>query len=733
MKKTIFRSITLILIILSIITILFSCTNKNSEIIKNGQFSASSDTETTVIKDWQAYNAKVDKDQIIKRIKHSETILFSSNKEQTAYLYQEVELKKGFYEIEANFNIDKSFNNFEKNGEEKTPGLSIGFLNKDDNVSGIKASGKTRDFETRKQAIEVENDGIYKFVVGIGANKITGKAKGEAEVKTVKVTRISKAQATSLGIDQTKVGKGYDSSVYKKNLGSTVLITLASIFSLILFIVFGVILAKKVRKPSEKELTNFVEKEKKSFKLQTHKERFNSIVSSNSFIIVLIMLFAFAIRFTIIATMPVLYENLIQYIKVASGMADKGIFVAYSDLSSTLEFGYLYLFYFIGLFAKAIKLGSTTFGYSMLLRLPDLIAELIICYILFSILLEKTSRKRAVFGSLIYALVPAFFVFSALNVRLTSIGILFAILMILSLSKGKYNMVPIYLFAGSMFEYSLVLFTSMILVALIIALSKDKSKDLKINVLLTFLISMVIYILLALPFDYEFIKKGKILYFLTIIGKNLTQNKLLSPSTFNLYGLFGLSRAESPLSLVILTGILLTLLYGFFAKAYYTDQSKDNLMLFAGYSFVATGIIGAMVTPLFMSIGIVLLLFYSLIKRERRVYSAMSAIGTLYTINELYIYLISGTSTKNSSGKVLINAHDALYMFSSFLILVAFIYLSYVAYTIIFKNKEYYFDDIIFQKKYILKRKIEIKEDIISFFQNKIFKKQKVKNSKKRK
>lgn len=707
MKKLTFKITAIILILLSVMTILISCSSKtDKEVLKNANFATASDASTTTITEWQAFNAKEDSNKYIQ--KKNDKIVFNSTKEITSYLFQEVTLEKGYYIVEANINLETNFDGYDKKGD-KTPGLSIGILNNDNNVIGIKTAKATGGWVNVKKAFYVENKAKYTFVVGIGVDNQTGKAKGFANVKSTSLKQTTKEKAALAGLTDSPVGKGYNSSVYNNNANSIALASVGSIITLALFIVFGIFLAKKVRKPSKEELDNFVSKEKIPFSTKSHKDRFKTIISSTPFIISMITILAFLVRFVFIATMPMLYQNLTQYIKVASGMADKGIFVAYTDLGTSLEVGYLYLFYFIGAFSKAVHLSSTTFGFSMLLRLPDLIAEILICYIIFVILLEKTSRNRAIIGSLIYAIVPAFYFSSVLNGRISSVGILFILLALLSLMKNKYHMVSVYYFIGSIFEYSLVVFAPLLIVIFIVATIKNKSEDLKYQILFGFLFSMIGFIILALPFDYELLKQGKAFYFLTIIGKNLTEAKLLSPSTFNLYGLFGFSRATATLALTLLTGLVVAIVYGLYVYRYYLAKDNNNIMLLTGYAFALIGIIGAMVTPIFTYIAMVLLFVYSLINRERRIFSAVAAIGTLLTINELYIYSISGTLTKNLSKIVLINAYDPLYMFFSFLMLVAFIYLSYVTYTILIKNKECNFTDDIFKKEYIKNRLTEMK------------------------
>ncbi len=149
------------------------------------------------------------------------------------------------------------------------------------------------------------------------------------------------------------------------------------------------------------------------------------------FAVINLILVAFVLRLIMSVTMPQcdIDVNLFQH--WANTAADKGIFDFYSfaeEISLDYPPLFMYHLYFIGIIGKALGITQTA-AYDMLLKLPSLIADCVIAYLIYKIAGKKMSKNWTLFVVAIWLFNPMVLLDSACWGQVDSIlalAILFA-------------------------------------------------------------------------------------------------------------------------------------------------------------------------------------------------------------------------------------------------------------------------------------------------------------------
>lgn len=173
------------------------------------------------------------------------------------------------------------------------------------------------------------------------------------------------------------------------------------------------------------------------------KKRENNIERGTNikFAVINLILIAFVIRLIMSVTMPQcdIDVNLFQY--WANTAADKGItnFYSYAEQIS-LDYPPLFMYhlYFIGKIGNLLGITQTV-AYDMLLKLPSLIADCVIAYIIYKIAYKKMNKDWTLFIVIIWLFNPMVLLDSACWGQVDSILALALLLAAYFIEKEKYN------------------------------------------------------------------------------------------------------------------------------------------------------------------------------------------------------------------------------------------------------------------------------------------------------
>ena len=159
------------------------------------------------------------------------------------------------------------------------------------------------------------------------------------------------------------------------------------------------------------------------------------------FAVINLILIAFALRLVMSVTMPQcdIDVNLFQY--WADTAANKGIteFYAYAEEIS-LDYPPLFMYhlYFMGLIGKATGITQTV-AYDMFLKLPSLIADCVIAYLIYKITGKKLTKNWTLFVVAIWLFNPMVLLDSACWGQVDSILALAILFAAYFIEKGKYE------------------------------------------------------------------------------------------------------------------------------------------------------------------------------------------------------------------------------------------------------------------------------------------------------
>lgn len=619
------------LLIAMLAVFMVACNNPAdySEVVSNGSFESVSDGS---VQNWTKSNGssitfKTDNDKQSDQYDPNLGTRYAyiekgSSSAAYDYLFQKVRLEKNqLYRLSVYANVSAI-------QSASSSGFYVGFA-EDLNYSGISVKKTGDGYQTYEVYFRSTASGEFTLTAGLGNTKGTSYG-------TVSFDNVSLMPVDSVPSDyEGEVGVLRTSADYTlSNGGSTTFVVLGTILTLALAYA-AFMLIRKFTKPE----TDF------------NPEGGKPVMSNKGFLLFVgAIVVGFIIRFVILLCCYGMGSVVDDLAAAALSYADNGIAGAFtSTTTSNYPAGTVYLLWGLGKIARLMGVESGSMGMSMLMRIPTVIADLIICYTVASFAFtEREDEKSAVVFGWLYAIIPLFFTFGAMYGSYETIAILFLVLTVISMLDKNYVACGIFYVFSLFFSYYALLALPVILVFEIVTLIREidvtskggevseikAAKNNIITIVATMVGGFILYYLATLPMCLSNIKQGNVFYCFKQIYAFFKTSAFLTEDTFNLYGIFGAANSTARNTALEVCNWLFVIGLGVAtAVAYYRSKDRSDLVLMAAATFALYSALGAQATVVTMPVAAVLLLVYLAMVPDRRVFAIFGGISALSFLN----------------------------------------------------------------------------------------------------
>lgn len=685
MKKKI---IILLALAIALIFTLSACSSAGDNIVVNGDFELYDDG----MQSWTQYEAenssatvefsypKVDpnSDQGSGDLGERYTRLSISGKESTAYLSQRVKLRNGqLYKFSVTFNIEEAIKG--AYNDEDFFGAYFGFL-EDKEFRELVVNKATDGWVTREIYFKSKTNSKMTLVAGIGSETFGG-GKGTVLFDNITLTPVKEVPP---GVTIGSVSPS--SSITDATVGGilyTVFLTLGGIV-----LIYGAYFLIKKALVKEGNLAAELEAEgNNNIVVGSGKKR--NIFLSPLAIFTYIIIVAFAVRFLFLMILGGMADKLTELGKVALTIYDDGLLKLYNISNTTLPTGSLYILSLIGLIGGSVDMTATSIGMAMLIRIPYIIADLIACYLIFTMFSKHYSYVISSIFAGIYALLPMAFTMSASWGMNMSIPLVFIIAMINFMLNKNHIGVSISYTLALLFGNISLIFLPLIVLYSVYYIVKDKKS--RLPIIISVISSFIVFYLLALPFTYNYVADGNVFFVFKKMLADINLNNKITNDVFNFYAIFGLGNSITSIANMAITGIIMIALIGMGAFMYIKSTNRLDFLLLGSLSAILYSVFGIGAKMELFAIGIILLMIYAGLKGERRLYHIFAILSIVLFINVATVLGGSGYITSEvaeEAGYSSFYRFDALFIIGSIIVTAVSIYLAYVGYDIMVKGRE---------------------------------------------
>ncbi len=342
--------------------------------------------------------------------------------------------------------------------------------------------------------------------------------------------------------------------------------------------------------------------------------------------------------------------------------------------------GYVYVLYLIGLVQKLFTLPLDSKLFLLVLKLPAIIADILISFLIFRYASKKIGRLLAVGISLLFVFNPAVILNSAVWGQVDSVFTLFILVMLLLLIKNRLAIASGIFALAVLIKPQALIFTPLLFFAFI-----------KKGHLYPFLVSMAlglgVFVLGILPFS---IVQGPFWIFGQYL-KTLASYPYASLNATNLFALFGRNWAPNSGTFLFFSystwGLLFILaIVGWAVALFFKGKGKGKGK--ERYLFVALTIVTAVFVLstkmheryLYPALAIGLISFIYL--KDKRIFLLSGFLSIIHFLNVGYVFQFSMMDSYQ------IPRFDIFFLAISFLHLVLLLWLVKLGWDLFIKNKE---------------------------------------------
>ena len=421
----------------------------------------------------------------------------------------------------------------------------------------------------------------------------------------------------------------------------------------------------------------------------------------------IILVSAFAIRFAV-EFIIVGYGGMKDTGDLALDLANgtwSGIYglngLNYSDLNYTP--GYLYILYIIGQIAAWLNglpnlnltFAAGSSGMAILLKIPSVIADIIAVSVIYNLAYKSAKPKYASIFAFVYALLPAAFTAVAGWGVDTSIMTLFILLSLAATLDKKYVASVAYFALAVIFGAKALWILPVMIAYWSYAMYKYPESRAKIG--FTFLIGLVVFFVLPLPFTWDYMSTrffyifGEYRRLIKTYSGALPPYPIIGVATENAFNFYGIlqggnslryySNTQAVISILIQLAALIAAIIFYFKK-----KNRAELFLLAAYIIIVFSVFCVQAQPFTIVMALSFLLIYVVLSHERRVFLIFGAYSLLSFINMTYILNISGFIGRVNDPAAMGFMYDFGYISMSVITTLLTIYFIYVVYDITYKN-----------------------------------------------
>ena len=596
------------------------------------------------------------------------------------YASQSVSLKKNAtYMITAYVKVTSVSSNDEI-------GFRIGFDTEDVEFTGFNITeAGDGEWQTITYYFTSSEEADAKFTIGVGSPSKTATAVAYADnITLARVTEVPAAYLEENTIEVLKYTKKYSLA----DAGSICFVVFMALASLCIAGLVYFLIAKsmtpKDKFEAPKEHTALYNKINEKINL----EKVKSILSSDFAIFLYILVGSLLVRFIVAVCSYGMTSNISSLESLALSGKSSGLLSFYSkNESTTTPLGGVVTYTFLAHVATWLKIKSASLGYAILMRLPQMLADIVVTYMIYSFVATNKDTKNAAIYSGFYAAIPVFFFFGSFYGALESIAIAFLAGMALAMLKKDYILTPILYMCALLFSNFVLVIFPVVIAYQVIGMIYDE--DTRWMNLASVVVTIVLFYAFTIVMSFESVKSGKLFLYFERLYQTFKDLKYLSTDSFNLYAVFGAANNKIRTTLIeVFNWIFVAAMSVWPIYVYLKNKNRLDLILNCGLMLIAYAILGAGSTIVILPLGLILLMLYLTIVPDSRLYVCFSALATLSFLNVAQLASQSGyiSNVSGATYTAFLN-NSAFIIVFSILTVIAFFYLVYVSIDITYFNQ----------------------------------------------
>ena len=353
---------------------------------------------------------------------------------------------------------------------------------------------------------------------------------------------------------------------------------------------------------------------------------------------------ALIIRFIVVVTTFGFGKLTEEYYSLYTSVSSGGWGAAYTVMPGVPSLS-AYVIWIFAKLASVLGIEGGSMAMAITLRIPNVLADIIVCYMIFSLAEKYCSPRVASCYAALYAVMPVFFTFSSVYGSYLTLAMPFIIAMIATILKdGKYSGViagVLYTVALTFSNWVLLLLPLIVLyqISLII---KDKRNILPI--VIQIVLSFFAVYLIALPMSLTQIQNKNVFYAFRQMYAYFRQFAYLSNDTFNMYAMFGLgNKMATNKGLEVCTWLFVSAMAAVMFVNYFANgKNRLDMVLISAVSVIAFAALGTSVTTEIMTLGLVLLLIYIILVPDVRLFAVFGTLSLTHFLNLAQLAARSG-------------------------------------------------------------------------------------------
>lgn len=585
-------------------------------------------------------------------------------------MFTKVKLHSGTtYKLSAMVNIESVSPN-------NKVGIKIGFK-EDENFEGLNFIEKTDGWKHVETYFKSNTSKQMSLYMGFGDTQ--NKVSGTASFDNIVIEKVSSVPATFTGV----VGRlNYGSDYSLSDAGSTSFVVIFALVCVALFVLAYFVIRKLV---SIKNLQGAKPLADGVGAVAGTKLSFAKAMTSPIAYFSYLIVGAFLIRFLIVMLCYGMGTNITSLSDICVLIQKNSFLSIYTTAPSVNQpMGTTFILGVFGMIANATGIDYGSLGFSILVRMPSIIADIVAVYCIYTYASKYQGEKMALVYSGMYALLPIFFIFGSMYGSVQPIAISLLIAMFIAMLDKKYVLTGSLFTAALMFSNLSILALPAVLVFQITAIVKEKDK--RLDIMLSMMANVIVFFAISMPLCWNEFKKGNIFFYVKEMYDFFASSKLLSSDTFGLYAMFGAANGkEKILVFEVLNWLFVIAMAAVLIYHYIKKQNRLDLIFMTSVMYIAFGTLGAGANLDILPIGLALMLLYLVNMPDRRLYWTFGGFATLSFINTAGLIAKCGYIVGGTSAKYLPYAANSgfLITFSIFTVALMF-YLLYVAADILF-------------------------------------------------
>ena len=669
------KKFVLIIACLLLVILCFTACNKsfssdyNEEILKNGTFEENAKTGWTYV----AGENDTTTPTIKSTIGNSEFAdavgsyyLSITASEYSGYTQKVCIEKNSVYYLSAKVRISSLISS-----ENSTLGGAFVAVDSDYTLVSAVKKAKTNNWETIGTYFNSGNRTSVLIRFGVGTEEYNASGTADFDsISLVKVVAVPEGTIASDLHESLTADTSYD-ALYRSNKEGKVFMVLAAVLgALCLYAAYAAFRTMMGRKGA------FLSAETQDQKI--------SFFKSSAFILIICELFAFAVRL-IMVNFVYGGNTLGGYVTEASRLKVFGASDYYFNEKVVTPIGSLYLLWMLGSLASPLKLAIGDIGFSIFLKIPAVLADLVIVFLIYYIANRKYNQYISAIFAGIYAIFPVFFFISSGWGAYASIGVLFMLLSLISILDKKYVQSIIYYAVALLFSTEALLLAPLLLIYL--GYVFFKSDEYKMGISITLTSAIIGLYLISIPFILTYFTAGRPFIVVTRYCQAFLAHTGFTENAFTVYGLFGLGAKTANTASYVFNGILVSAMMIVAILAFFKSRSRLDLILLSAFIFTFTFVMTSVADTLLIYPALVLLLVYGIITGDRRVLKLSGAFSMTTLLNTSYAMMIgSYFGSGENSLLTMMTASDPMLVIFSIVNVLLLGYFAYLVYDITVKE-----------------------------------------------